>query len=199
MLLNVYSSAPASAAAFSSRISLWACFMSETENNTLTFMMASLKEVQDTVRAYDTKAQIVGVGYILTSGIIVSLGARISSIPEVNSLEVAFAWLFFILPIVLFGAVLYPSRKVAPSISEQDSHPHGTYYVDPEHIHGLDTYLEAIDAGNPKLEIAYEILKTAGLREIKRRRFLRALWAAVMSFMFLFLFQALRAEGVLPI
>jgi len=36
--------------------------MNETEKNTLTFMMASLKEVQNTVRAYDTKAQIVGVG-----------------------------------------------------------------------------------------------------------------------------------------
>ena len=27
-------------------------------------VLSALKEVQDTVRAYDTKAQIVGVGYI---------------------------------------------------------------------------------------------------------------------------------------
>jgi len=29
-------------------------------------ILAALKEVQDTVRAYDTKAQIVGVGFIFT-------------------------------------------------------------------------------------------------------------------------------------
>jgi hypothetical protein len=37
------------------------------------------------------------------------------------------------------------------------------------------------------------------LREIKRRRFLRALWAAAMSFVVMFLGQMLRAEGLLPI
>jgi len=44
-----------------------------TDKNTLAFLMASLKEVQDTVRAYDTKAQIVGVGYIFAIGIIIDL------------------------------------------------------------------------------------------------------------------------------
>ncbi len=41
--------------------------MTGTDKNTLPFLMASLKEVQDTVRAYDTKAQIVGVGYIVVT------------------------------------------------------------------------------------------------------------------------------------
>jgi hypothetical protein len=67
------------------------------------------------------------------------------------------------------------------------------------HIHDVDAYLATVDAGDPKKEIAYEILKTAGLREIKRRRFLRALWAAAMGFVVLFLGQVLRAEGLLPI
>ncbi len=59
--------------------------------------------------------------------------------------------------------------------------------------------LAAVNASDPKKEIAYEILKIAGLREIKRRRFLRALWAAAMSFVVLFLGQVLRAEDLLPI
>ena len=63
----------------------------------------------------------------------------------------------------------------------------------------MDAYLATVDAGDPKKEIAYEILKTAGLREIKRRRFLRALWAAAMSFVLLFILQVLRAEDLLPI
>ena len=57
----------------------------------------------------------------------------------------------------------------------------------------------AVDACDPNKEIAYEIVKTAGLREIKRRRFLRALWAATMSFVVMFLVQLLRADSLLPI
>ncbi len=173
--------------------------MTGADKNTLPFLMASLKEVQDTVRAYDTKAQIVGVGYIFAISIIINLGARIANMPEMDAVTITFAWLFFIFPIALFGAVLYPSRKVAPSLGEKRAHAHRTFYVEPEHINDVDAYLATVDAGDPKKEIAYEILKTAGLREIKRRRFLRALWAAAMSFVVLFLGQLLRAEGLLPI
>ncbi len=48
--------------------------MTGTDKNTLPSLMASLKEVQDTVRAYDMKAQIVGVGYVFAIGIIINLG-----------------------------------------------------------------------------------------------------------------------------
>ncbi len=98
-----------------------------TDKNTLLFLMASLKEVQDTVRAYDTKAQIVGVGYIFAIGIIINLGARIANMPEMGVVTITLAWLVFISPIVLFGAVLYPSRKVAPRLGEQASHAHRTF------------------------------------------------------------------------
>lgn len=170
-----------------------------TDNYTLPFLMAALKEVQDTVRAYDTKSQIVGVGYIFAIGIIIKLGAKIGNTPEYDALTISLAWLFFIFPIVLFGAVLYPSRKVAPKLGEGGGKANRTYYVEPEHRNDVAAYLEAVDASDPKNEIAYEILKTAGLREIKRRRFLRALWAAAVSFVVLFLGQVIRAEGFSPI
>ena len=172
--------------------------MTGTDKNTLPFLMASLKEVQNTVRAYDTKAQIVGVGYIFAIGIIIDFGTQIANAPEINVETIIFAWLIFIFPIVLFGAVLYPSRKKAPSLGDQGSHSYRTFYVEPEHINDVDAYLAAVNACDPQKEIAYEILKTAGLREIKRRRFLRALWAGAMSFAVMFLGQLLRAEGLLP-
>ena len=119
--------------------------------------------------------------------------------PELGVLTISLAWLFFISPIALFGAVLYPSRKVAPKLGEKGSQAHRLYYVESEIIHDVDSYLEAVNASDPNKEIAYEILKTAGLREIKRRRFLRALWAAATRFIVLYFGQLLRAEGLFPI
>ena len=63
----------------------------------------------------------------------------------------------------------------------------------------MDSYLATVEAGDAKKEIAYEIIKTSSLREIKRRRFLRALWAAAISFVLLFLGQLLRAQDYLPL
>jgi len=59
--------------------------------------------------------------------------------------------------------------------------------------------LAAVNASDLNKEIAYEILKTAGLREIKHRRFLGALWAAATSFIALYFGQLLRAEGLFSI
>lgn len=173
--------------------------MSGKDRDTLSFLVLSLKEAQDTVRAYDTKAQIVGVGYIFAINIIFNLGNRVANFPEMSVVTLTLAWLVLIFPILLFGSVLYPSRKVAPKLGEQGGDARRTFYVEPEHIHDIDTYLADVDASDPKKEIAYEILKTAGLREIKRRRFLRALWWTVMCFMVLFFGQVLRSVGLSPI
>lgn len=173
--------------------------MTGREKNTLTFLMASLKEVQDTVRGYDLKAQIVGVGYIFASNIVFNLGGRIANAPDMSALVVvASAWVVFILPIVLFGAVLYPTRKMAPKLGAQGSQALRTFYVVPAKIDDVDAYLADVEASDLKKEIAYELLRTAGLREIKRKRFLRALWVAAGSFTIVFLGQLMRSEGLLP-
>lgn len=171
--------------------------MTGKDETTLPFLMASLKEAQDTTRAYDAKAQIVGVGFIFTVGVIFGIGSEIGDKPEIGLVTVSLAWFIVICPIVLFGAVLYPTRKVSPRLGEKGSDAARTFYVEPEHVLDVSAYLASVEAHDPKKELAYEILKTAGLREIKRNRFLRALWASAISFFVLFLGQLLRAEGLL--
>jgi hypothetical protein len=170
-----------------------------TDDDALPFLMASLKEVQDTVRGYDLKAQIVGVGYIFAINIIFNLGRAIAGTQDMHAAAVTAAWALFIFPIALFGAVLYPTRKMAPKLGDQGSGALRTFYVKPDRIHDVDAYLADVDASDIKKEIAYELLRTAGLREIKRRRFLRALWVAALSFVTLFMLQLLRSENLLQL
>ena len=76
----------------------------------------ALAEAQTTVRAYDTKAQIVGVGYAFALGIV---GATKDWLPAAGGgsvLSVLVFWLVVMAPLVLFGFVLYPSRKTAPEV-----------------------------------------------------------------------------------
>ena len=76
-------------------------------------------EGQNSIRAFDTKAQIVGIGYIFTIGIVTKIGAYNPNIPEFTPLLVILAWVLVMLPIIMFGAVLYPSRKTAPQLHEK--------------------------------------------------------------------------------
>ena len=156
------------------------------------FMMASLQDVQDSVRSYDTKSQIVGVGYIFAVNVIFSFGAKISNPIEIGLVGVLVAWAVIIMPIILFGMVLYPTRRFAPKLGERGSSANRIFYSRMDRVKDVDDYLAQLDASDIRTEIAYEILKMSGLRNQKRMRFLRALCAAGFSFCVLFLGQILR-------
>jgi len=46
-----------------------------SEIELISFLFSALKEAQDSIRAFDVKAQIVGIGYIFATGIIAAIGS----------------------------------------------------------------------------------------------------------------------------
>ncbi|MCG8544851.1 MAG: hypothetical protein MJE12_11650 [Alphaproteobacteria bacterium] len=156
-------------------------------------MLSALKEVQDTIRAYDTKAQIVGVGFIFSIGIITAFAGRFLPDEMVNPAQVVVFWVVAIGPIVMFGAVLYPTRKVAPKLGDRVPSVNFLYYYRPDQPAALNDYIKDLHRADWVSEIGYEIVKLSGLREIKRRRFLWALSAAGASYVLVAASQIVRA------
>ena len=64
-----------------------------SESDQITFLMSALEEAQSSIRAFDTKAQIVGIGYIFTVGIITTIGSMNPDIAPFTSSTVTLAWL----------------------------------------------------------------------------------------------------------
>ena len=87
---------------------------SKPPDQTLAILHDALSEAQATVRSYDTKAQIVGIGYIFALGIVGGLGDRLPDADELDAIAILIGWVFVILPILFFGSVLYPTRKPRP-------------------------------------------------------------------------------------
>ena len=104
-----------------------------------------------------------------------TLGSGVGNVPEMSVAVITLAWLIFIMPIVLFGSVLYPTRKVSPKLGAKGSGAAGLLYTESEQIDDVDQMLAALQASSEANEITYEILKTSALRDNKRQRFLRAL------------------------
>ena len=76
-------------------------------------LLAALQDSQSAVRSYDTKAQIVGVGYILALNLVLHFGDLLPTRAPLGPLFFAVVWGIVIMPILQFGQVLYPSRTRA--------------------------------------------------------------------------------------
>lgn len=159
------------------------------EEQSLALLKDSLRDAQDTVRAYDTKAQIVGVGYIFSLNVIGQVGQIIPDKPsDTNLLSILIPWTFVIVPIMLFGWVLYPTRNTSKLLGSTSSRTSKhILFFEPSPKNTVEALKAAVLETEPLDEVAYELLKVSKLREIKRSRFLRALFGAALAFFILFI------------
>lgn len=159
-------------------------------------LLAILAEAQDTIRNYDTKAEICGVGFILALGIVKQAGDSIPVPIEYASFYVMAGWLIIVIPIIMFALVLYPSRIDKISKQSRPASVTGVMYFNTDIFPDVQSYGEAAKNSDWAMEILYEITKVSLIRDKKRSRFLRALYWAAGSFCVLFLSQMVRANGV---
>jgi hypothetical protein len=167
-----------------------------SDSDQVSFLMSALDEAQSSVRAFDTKAQIVGIGYIFAVGIISTIASWNPESTPFTASTVIMAWALVIVPIILFGSVLYPSRKMAPALGEKSSHVKRLFHVSLEYIKDVDSFLSDIGQCDIKSELSYELMKVSALRELKRVRFIRALYFSCISFLLIFAAQLIRSLGI---
>ncbi len=158
--------------------------MGKSSGEVFSLRKDSLDEAQISVRAYDTKAQIVGVGYIFALNVIGQIGHMLPEETEIGLANVVVAWLLVILPIALFGYVLYPVRKTMVDGSGEDRKH--LFFLHPGRFGSADSLVKAAEECDPIDEIAYELLQISQLRESKRKRFVRGLLGAGVAFAVLF-------------
>lgn len=156
-------------------------------------LQTSLAEAQATVRSYDTKAQIVGVGYIFALNIVGSVDKLLPHDDEFGLAGLVIAWAIVISPILMFGFVLHPTRKSTDRAMASNTRGiQHVLYIDPTKNQTIDDVRKAALSSEKIDEMSFELLMVSGLRETKRRRFLRALYSAGVSFFILFASQAYR-------
>ncbi len=153
------------------------------------FLYTALKESQDNIRTYDTKAQIVGIGFIFTIGMVIKFNTWTAASEQAIHLATIATWVLIIMPAVFFGSVLYPTRRVAPDVLKNNDLVKGLFYL--YESQSVSAYTEQLDVMNLEQELSYELLKVSYLRDLKRRRFLQAMMMASLSLALMFVVQLL--------
>lgn len=170
-----------------------------TRDYTDKMLLAALQEAQTTVRAYDTKAQIVGVGYILALNLVLHFGDLLPTHAPLGPLFFAAVWGVLIMPILQFGQVIHPSRTraekdlVAKKFCGSEQR---VYYVDPSTFANLGDFVREALTADWTSVLSAELLKVSRVRIIKQTRFRRALMMTVVSFIVLAADQFLRSLAV---
>jgi hypothetical protein len=148
----------------------------------VTCLLDALRSTQEVIRSYDTKAQIMGIIFILSINFVLTLLRELvglGPIPPVATISLA---ALVLVPLGLFGFVLYPANNPTAALDIAGQPIRRTYFV-LRNDRDLGRYLDDIEATDWPVEIGFEIMKMARLREIKRRRLLRALVGAAISYM----------------
>lgn len=167
---------------------------SGSQDGGLQMLGSALAEAQATVRAYDTKAQIVGVGYLFAMNLVAMVDKTLPSITSTGIGAALVAWLVIIAPVIMFGNVLRPSRKTLRGETTGDRpHVREILYVVPSKQHTVLQLCDDARDCDPCREYASELLKVSQLREVKRTRFMGALYMATFSFAVLFATHIYRA------
>ncbi|CCE98239.1 hypothetical protein SFHH103_03748 [Sinorhizobium fredii HH103] len=151
-------------------------------------LLAALQEAQVTARSYDTKAQIVGAGYILALNLVLHFGDLLPTRAPLGPLFFAVVWGVVILPILQFGQVLYPSRTRAEKdllAKTSGASDQRVYYVEPDTFADLKDFVQQALRSDWTAVLGAELLKTSRVRIIKQLRFRRGLLMAVVSFIVL--------------
>lgn len=159
------------------------------------FILAALKETQDTIRSYDTKAQIVGIGFIFTLGVLKGFGENISGPVAASILGTALSWILAVGPIILFGSVLYPSRRKMTNSNAKEIGIQHAFYFGTRNDRKFDDYLSDVASCDWRRELAFELMMASQLREIKRRRFIAALTMSGLSFLIIATYQISRTPN----
>lgn len=165
---------------------------------TNSMLLSALQEAQQAVRSYDTKAQIVGVGYILALNLVLHFGDLLPVRVPMGPTSYAVIWGIIIMPIMLFGHVLCPARsKVDKEFSENGSFntDDQIFYVHPRRYISTNDFMQNVLTTNWTLVLASELLKASRVRSIKQTRLQRGLTMAVIAFTILGLEQLVRSFG----
>lgn len=138
----------------------------------LEYLRASLQSADGTVRAYDTKSQIVLASTALSFNPIFIVLKQIDAAPYVN-MRIGIVFCLFVTVLLLFLRVLAPvSLKSRPGALT-----HNTFFLHDPTQYDAASYLEELHQADLIASYADQVLKLHEIRRIKHKRFDLALVA----------------------
>lgn len=158
----------------------------QNSDTTISCLLHAIDDAQGTIRAYDSKAEILGI--LLTLALGVTNFTLLQQTPDTCSkFLLAASWFFGLLAIGVLGMVLYPKKDQFRGLSCGTYTPTGAYFLfnvlsSPQNT--ITELAQKAHATDWASELTYESMKLSLIRESKHRWFIRALNLAAVTLLF---------------
>ena len=160
-------------------------------NDPITCLTNSLNEAQETIRAFDLKAEILALVVTLALGL---LSKNFGNKLDYSQLQIFIGISCVVsglIAISLIGIVLYPSKEPFKRIDKTDFTPSRTYYVNTDSFKSkikVSELLERIQKTDWQSELTYELLKCSTIRDRKHYWFVMSLRVAGLTLLLAVIF-----------
>lgn len=159
----------------------------QESSNAENLLKIALSETQQSIRSYDTKAQICAIGYLFSLNIVLAINESLFPGKGADLWVVLFGWGVLIFPMFLFGYVLYPTRRsISPGNKPEKTPIYKILYIRNERHSSVEEIVRDSFRANPVNEYAFELFQSSDLRDRKRVRFVRALFSAFVALVIMF-------------
>ncbi len=160
----------------------------QSESDACELLKIALVEAQQSIRSYDTKAQICAIGYLFSLNVVLGINTTLFPAAEPDIWVVIVGWGVLILPMLFFGYVLYPTRRsILLDKSEETEISQKILYIRRERHSSVKQIAEAALRSNTFKELVFELYQSSDLRDRKRIRFVRALGSSFLALLIMFL------------
>jgi hypothetical protein len=151
----------------------------------LEFLRANFADAQATVRAYDTKSQIVLASTAFSFNPIFSTIKQIDTSASVN-VRLGIVFCLFVLVLLLFLRVLGPVSSKLKSEETED-----VFFLKNAAKYDSKSYRKALQATDLLTSYAEQVLKLHAIRAVKHNRFQLALLGLALYLLAVFLYGGL--------
>lgn len=161
---------------------------------TITCLQHAIEDTQATIRAYDAKAEVLGILLTLALGIS-NYTLALDQIKDCAKWLLILSWFFGLVSMVLLGAVLYPKKNIFAPINMGGYIPTRTYFWINDPNRSVVDLADLALGTNWCSELVFENLKLSLIRDTKHSRFIRSLWAALLVIVCILFAVISKAKG----
>lgn len=150
--------------------------MTTDKETAISCLMHAIDDSQEAIRAYDTKAEILGVLLTLVVGM-TNYALFEHSAGHLRTLLLV-SWLAALVTVLVTGFVLYPRKNPFKKIELGTFVPSGTYYLTNSSASPQDTVAVLANKAigtDWVSELMYESMKLSAIRDLKHDCFILAL------------------------
>ena len=167
---------------------------SKNKSDALEYTLAAIADTQESIRAYDTKSEILAV--------LLTLAITFVNYDNNLCLSSFIGWIVFattiagLVSITFIGTVLFPVSNPEEQIELGDYKPKRVFFVSPPQLKSgfsVAEHVKAVNKADLQAESSYELLKLSFIRNRKGKWFLRALYAAYAVVFLIFVYVIVRA------